>query len=374
MKLKKVSYKLLFLLGLILGITGLSHAQISDVSNILQAGKEDANTLARAYLTPFGSGFGAGLNTGWTNTAKPHKKLGFDLTISSGLAIVPNADQSFNVTQLGLQKLQYESGPKVSQTINGTKSSGSTLAAYADPDGPGGQSPQKILEFTMPKGTGFGYVPAPVIKGGVGLIKHTDLMFRYMPKYQVGDFGSFKLFGLGVKHGINQWLPGGKLLPVDLSVMFGYTNMDVSSDFDITPADVIQDPQNTENPYNASKWNGQKISMTTNAWTINALVGKTLPIISVYAGVGYEASTLDLATPGSYPTVVPNKAYQNDPNNNKPFIVDAVDKPIDVSINGDNGFHALAGFRFRFAIFHISGSYTLANYSSFNVGFGISFR
>ncbi|MGD8426097.1 MAG: hypothetical protein PVH63_00635, partial [Balneolaceae bacterium] len=197
MKAKKISLRLFFLLGLMSFITTTSYAQIGDVSSILQAGKEDANTLARAYLQPFGSGFGASLNTGWTNAAKPHKKFGFDLTISSGLAIVPNADKSFDVTQLGLQKLEYENGPQVSQTINGADEPGTTLAAYADPDGPGGLSRQKILEFTMPKGTGFGYVPAPVIKGGIGLIKDTELMFRYMPEYKIGDFGSFKLFGIG---------------------------------------------------------------------------------------------------------------------------------------------------------------------------------
>ncbi|WP_138429392.1 DUF6588 family protein [Fodinibius saliphilus] len=373
----KLRYRTL-LLGLFIGILGFStlpaNAQIGDVGQILQSGKADANTLARAYLQPFGSGFGAALNTGWTNTAKPHKKFGFDLTISSGLAIVPGADKTFDVQSLNLQQLEIESGGNIAQTINGKDIAGPTLAAYADPDGPGGISEQKIFDFQMPKGTDFGYVPSPMIKAGVGLIKDTELMFRYMPKTTIGDFGSFNLFGVGAKHGINQWLPGGNLLPVNLSLMFGYTNMEVGSGFDVTAQDVIEDPQNTENPYSASQWDGQKITMNTDAWSINALVGKTLPMISIYGGIGYEASTFNIKTPGSYPTVVPNPDYSNDPNNNEPFIVDAVDEPLDISIDGDNGFRALAGFRFRFAVFHISGSYTLSNYSSYNVGFGISFR
>lgn len=115
--------------------------------------------------------------------------------------------------------------------------------------------------------------------------------------------------------------------------------------------------------------------MNTDAWTINALVGKSLPVISVYAGVGYETSTLNVTTPGSYPTVIPNDAFDpQNPDQEEPFIVDAVDEPIDLSIDGDNGFRTLAGFRMRFAIFHVSGSYTLSNYSSYNLGVGISFR
>ena len=363
---------LLLFIGLIGFASTPAHAQIGDVGSILQAGKDDANALARAYLKPFGSGFGASLNTGWTNTAQPHKTLGFDITVGSGLAIVPNADKTFDVTELGLQELVLDpqNQDPISQTINGSSEMGPTLAAFAE--GPQGQQ-QKILEFTMPEGSGFGYVPAPVFKAGIGIIKDTELMVRYTPEIQISDFGTFDLFGVGAKHGLNQWLPGGKLLPVNLSLMFGYTNMEVGSDFNITPDEVIQDPGNTENPYGASTWDGQRIALKTDAWSINALVGKSLPVISVYGGVGYEASTFSVTTPGNYPTVIPNEDYQTDPNNNEPFIVNAVEEPIDISIDGDNGFRALAGFRLRFTVFHISGSYTLSNYSSYNLGVGISF-
>lgn len=364
-----------FTILLLLGFLGLetttSFAQVGDVGSILQSGREDANTLARAYLEPFGSGFGASLNTGWTNVAKPHSKLGFDLTVSSGLAIVPGSAKSFDVNELGLQQLRLEGTDPISPTINGNDETGALLAAYANTP----QGEEKILEFNMPEGSGFGYVPAPMIKGAVGIVKDTELIVRYMPEYEVGDFGTFNMFGVGAKHGINQWLPGGNLMPIDLSVMFGYTSMEVGSGFDITADDVIEDPNNTENPYSASQWEGQEISLNTDAWTINALVGKSLPVISVYAGVGYETSTLNVTTPGSYPTVIPNDAFDpQNPDQEEPFIVDAVDEPIDLSIDGDNGFRTLAGFRMRFAIFHVSGSYTLSNYSSYNLGVGISFR
>ncbi|MDZ7660588.1 DUF6588 family protein [Fodinibius sp.] len=369
----KLRYRLLtfvLLFGLFTFDAAPTFGQVGDIGDILQAGREDANTLARSYLEPFGSGFGASLNTGWTNTASPHSKLGFDVTVSAGLAIVPDAAKSFNINELGLQQLELEGTNPVTPTINGADETGSLLAAYEEING----TRQKLLEFNMPNGSGFGYVPAPMIKAGVGIIKDTELMLRYTPKTKIGDFGSFNLFGVGAKHGINQWLPGGKLLPVNLSVMFGYTTMDVGSDLNLTASDVIRDPNNTENPYNVSQWEDQTVEMNTDAWTINALVGKSLPIISVYAGVGYEASTFSITTPGSYPTVIPNEAYQNDPQNNEPLIVNAVDDPIDVSIDGDNGFRALAGFRLKFTVLHISGSYTLSNYPSYNLGVGISFR
>ncbi|NGP76728.1 hypothetical protein G3570_08790 [Balneolaceae bacterium YR4-1] len=372
------SITLSFLTGILLFflVTPTASAQIDNVSRILQASQGDANILVREYLKPFGSGFGAGINTGWTNTAQPHKKFGFDITITTGLAVVPGSDKSFDVTQIGLQQLELESGPSITQTINGSDESPSnnatTLAAYETING----QRVKLFQFDMPSGTGFGYVPAPKIKVGLGLFKDTEIMVRYVPEISIEDYGTFKQTGFGAKHGINQWLPGGKLLPVDISIMAGFTNLNVTSDFRITDQDVITDPNNTENPYagQSTTWDGQKVEINTDAFTFSALVGKTLPIISVYGGVGLETSTMSIKTPGTYPTIVPNPAFETDPQNEDPLLVDTIEQPIDVELEGGNSFHALAGFRLKLSVFHISASYTLSNYSTLNAGFGFTFR
>jgi len=354
-------------------VSSSAFAQVDDVGRILQASREDANILVSEYLKPFGSGFGASINTGWTNTAKPHKKFGFDITITTGLAVVPGSDKSFDVNQIGLQQLELESGPSTLQTINGADDvQTSTLAAYETING----QRTKLFEFDMPTGTGFGYVPAPEIKAGLGLIKDTEIMVRYVPEVSIDEYGTFQQFGFGAKHGINQWLPGGNLLPVDISVMAGYTNLTVTSDFSITAEDVITDPNNTENPFagQPSTWEGQKVEIDTDAFTINALVGKSLPVISVYGGIGFETSTMSIGTPGTYPTIVPNPDFETDPQNEDPLLVDTIEQPIDVELEGGNSFHALAGFRLKLAIFHISASYTVSNYSTLNAGFGFTFR
>lgn len=372
----KLRYRVLTAL-LIVGFVGLSagpsYAQVGDVGRILQASADDANTLVQAYLKPFGSGFGASLNSGWTNTAQPHKTLGFDLTVSSGLAVVPKTDKTFTIPEIGLKELEVSNGPSTLQTINGKSDVATTsLASYETING----QRRKLFEFDMPTGTGFGYVPAPEVKGAVGIVKDTELMLRFVPEVDIGDYGTFKQYGFGAKHGINQWLPGGKLLPVNLSVMVGYTKQTVSSGFELTGQDIIVDPNNTENPYASqpSTWDGQKIQIETEAYTFDALVGKSLPVISVYGGVGYEVSAMSIGTPGTYPTIGANPAYQGGSNNEKPLIVKTIDKPIDVEIDGQNGMHLLAGFRLRFTFLHISASYKLSKYSTFNAGVGISFR
>lgn len=370
----KKTYILLSAL-LFLGIaTTPAHAQLGDVGKILQSTKADANTLVENYLKPFGSGFGSGLNTGWTNTAKPHKTLGFDITVTAALSAVPDADKTFNVNQIGLEELELKNAGSdpTAQTINGSDKAGPTLGLYKNIDGIPGE--EEVFSFELPSGTDFNYVPTPQIKAGVGVIKHTDLMLRFVPKVEIGDYGAFQQFGIGAKHGINHFLPGGKHLPVDLSVMVGYTSQTVSADLSLTADDIVNNQNKVENTHSPSEWDGQEIKVKSNALNFDALVGKTLPILSVYAGVGFETSSLSITSPGTYPTVEKNPKYTGPGSGEKPLKVGTAENPISVDLDGNNKFHGLAGFRIKLSVVHISGSYKLADYSTFNLGVGVSIR
>ncbi len=388
----KLRYRTLFI-ALCIGFIGLTtlpaHAQVGDVGRILQASADDAELLVENYLKPFGSGFGAGLNSGWTNAAQPHKTLGFDVTVSTALAIVPDSDKSFDFTELNTDAVDLarvdqngnivpatssEVDP-ITQTISGKDQPGPLLGAFEDIDGDG--NPENLFNFEMPGGTDFGYVPAPEIKAGVGIIKDTELMLRYVPKINIKDYGSFQQYGFGAKHGINQWIPGGNVLPVNISVMVGYTNQTLSKGFRFTGEDAIGDRNNVENPYSnqPETWDGQKAEISTEAYTVSALVGKSLPILSFYAGVGYEASTMSIGTPGTYPTVGENPDFDpQNPGAEDPLIVQTLDEPINLELEGGNKFHGLAGLRLRFGFFHISASYKQADYSTVSAAVGISFR
>lgn len=353
-----------------------SFAQLENSGKFIRAGVEDAELLLSEYFKPFGKGFGPGLNAEWVHSAKPHKTLGFHLSVRAGLAIVPEADKSFDVTNLNFNRLEYADDPgdsPITPTINGENTKGPRMLAQTMVTLPDGSTQQVTLaDFNMPQGTGFGYVPAPMIQGGVGIIKDTEVMIRYMPPVDMGFDGSINLIGGGIKHGLNQWLPGGGLLPVDISIMAGYTSLGVDVNLDVQP----EVDSNTRNPYanQPDTWEGQKITMNSQSFTAMALVGKNLPIISVYGGIGIESSTLDLNMNGSYPVTAPD-----DPNNpnyeaGKYKVVKKVDNPIALSFKGANSLKAMAGVRFRVAIFSINADYTIGNYPVASVGVGISFR
>ncbi|MEX0685644.1 MAG: DUF6588 family protein [Balneolales bacterium] len=349
-----------------------THAQLGDAGEMLRASTEDANLLLENYLQPFGSGFGAGLNAGWFNSAKPYGKFGFDLRAGASIALVPSTGLVFNAFDQTYQSLEYLGGPVESQTISGDDISGTTLGqtfTYTHPV-TNEEITETLFQFDMPAGTGLPYVPAPMAQLSIGLIKDTEVAFRFMPVVDIEDVASIGLWGIGVKHGLNQWIPGGSTMPVDIALQFGHTSLTAEAFFEVDP----QMDADTENSYSAATWEDQGIKLQTSGSTYNLLVGKNLPFISLYGGLGYQSSVMAISTPGSYPITIPNADYDPSVSGSKIKKIDKVDEPIDFELIGENSFHATGGLRLRLALITISASYTLADYPVANVGVGLSFR
>lgn len=349
--------RLVVLLGLLFWI-GSSNAiaQIGDVGKLLRAGAEDAETITQSYLSPIPSGLGGDINSGWTASAKPHKTLGFDLQVRGALAFVPNSDQTFNLTDLSLNKVRpADPSNTISPTVSGDDNLGPKV--IVEEDG------QKITEFNLPEGSGYSFVPAPMVQASVGIIKNTDVIVRYVPKVTLDD-SKFNMTGFGIKHGINQWLPAGDLLPVNISILAGYTNINLNSKFDVKPEPgAIPNPENPDAA--TSDFDNQKGDVALNTFTIKALVGKDLPFISFYGGLGYESSKMDVDITGDYPVsarVGGVEAY------------DVVEDPFKYDKEGENKFSLLGGVTLKLSVIQIFGEFNLAKYPTANAGIGISFR
>ncbi|TVQ65758.1 MAG: hypothetical protein EA360_08115, partial [Balneolaceae bacterium] len=312
----------------------------------------------------FGTGFGAGLNSAWFTSPKPHRTLGFDLRVSVTAAMVPDADQIFNVASLSLERLQILDGGSVTPTLFGEDTPGPRVGEfYLNPVS--GQT-EELYSFRMPEGTGIPIVPTPMAQLTVGLIRDTNLSIRYVPNIAVGEDVDYGVIGFGVQHGLNQWLGS---LPVDVSVQFGFTNLHLDLMVDERPIVDF----NTENPYPDSFWQNQAFKFQSNAYTANLIVGKQLPIFSVYGGVGFQDSKTTLKAAGNYPILVPVDMNELEPGGPTKK-VDAITDPIDIELIGGNKVHAFVGGRIRLAVFAISFNYTRSTYNSYTLGAGISFR
>jgi len=321
-----------------------AHAQLGDIDRVLKGGVEDANLLLTKYTEPLARGFGAGLNSGWISASAPHKPFGFHVRVGAGVAMVPSSDRGFTVSNEELSTLRVVN-PEIgeSPTASGADDAATyileTIERHPFTD-------EALARFEMPAGIGVPYVPAPEIQLGVGAVRNTSLMLRLVPSLELDEFGSVGMFGVGVQHGLNQWIPGGDFLPIDLSVQLGFTrfglNVDLSDSDEPGPSD-------------------QELDWNASAFAMNVIAGKSLSFISGYAGLGWESSSSDIALKGTYEIESEVGTEQ-------------IKDPIALNFSGVNGLHALAGMRLRLFILTINAEYTLAKYPSLNAGIGFSLR
>ncbi len=318
------------------------------IAEFLQGGVDDAKKLSHAYIEPFGKMFGTSLNGGWYQAARPHKLLGFNVTFTTSVVTVPSSAKSFDVNDLNLSSLTVVGSNSIAPSISGKLSAERPqLASTAFPTEP---------LFTMPKGGELPFTPMMMIQGGIGLPFNSELTVRFLPSVNVPKVGKVTLWGVGAKNEFKEFIPGLKLVPIDLSIMVGYTKF--SSEFEVN---YKPDPANVPAGYTSADFNDQKIALDASGFTARLLVGKTIPLLSVYAGLGYSHAKTDFGLKGNYPLGV------------EPTYAGVVEDPFLLAFTHSN-FSANAGFRVRLGVIAINFDYTVGEYALYAAGLGISFR
>lgn len=323
-----------------------------DLGLLLESGSEDANTYLENYMAPMFRGLGFGLNGGWYNTAKTHKKFGFDLSITMMASKVPEADEFFTFNNSDFKNLYYADGSSVRvPTMFGPNLGADDLPQlsvrdFDDTDGDGDIT-DELIRISAPTGLGldesdigeflpFNSVPVPMIQLGVGLIKNTDLKVRYIPKQDFDGDATLELFGVGIMHDITQWLPAEKLLPLDLSLALGYTSM---------KSEIFLD-----------KDANQSMALEANSFLAQVIASKEILTFTPYVGLGYATANSNVALKGRYET-------------ESSTLVD----PIQFDYQ-NNGFRANVGLRIRFAVITFTGEYAFQEYETLSVGMGVTIR
>jgi len=309
------------LFTLLAGLIGISSYCQSILSNdIAQAEK-----LIEAYFTPMAGSFGAGLNSGWYNTAKPHSLGGFDLTLTLNTVIIPSSAKTFNIKTAGGDV--FTSNDNEASTIFGNADA--TKMTYNN------NSTGLDVDFEMPGGFKTPAIPLPMIQAGIGLIKNTAIDIRYMPMLNVGDNINVNLFGIGIKHDLLQWIPGiGDAIPMSLSLQGGYASLN-------TELEIL----------------GQEVSLKTKATTINLVASKKLLILTGYVGLGYNSATTTFAADAN-------------------FDLDGLqfDEKVEVAFESNNNLRTNIGLRLNITVLTIQADYTFAEYPTATLGLGVSWR
>ncbi len=318
----------------------MTKAQGLDFDSFLEAGIDDASLLLESYLQPAFEGFGFGMNSGWYNTAKPHKFLGFDISASLSLARVPDTRQFFTLpTGLTNVGLTNPSDNRRLPTIFGPNLGADDLPELRFTDDNG----EELIRISAPTGLGidedlvpFNAVPVPMAQVGIGLFKGTEVKLRYIPEQDFDGDGGIKLFGIGVMHDIKQYLPAEKLLPFDLSLFFGYTNL--------------------ESYVNIDEDAGQTAEFNASAWTVQGVISKKILFFTAFAGLGYSNYDIDFNMLGNYTTETTTFT-----------------DPVSLTYK-DNGIRTNIGLRFKLLFLTVTGEYALQEYNTLTAGVGISIR
>jgi len=357
--------RLFYILFISLFVSNYALAQFDEASNFLKGGVNDAQLLLTEYLRPYGNILSTNLSGGWYNTASIHDFPGFDITFSTSMSFAPSMHKEFDATKLGLTKLTLKSGsPTVLPTAVG-ESDGQTATFQHLKNG------YSLAEFDMPKGSGFGFAPMFMLQAGVGLPFKTEITGRFCPKVEIFDV-KMGLWGVGLKHSLKQYIPVMKMVPLwNLSLQAGFTRFYSSAPLEFLPDDY-DSPETTDVTGNLALYDSQEIQFNMNSLTGNLLASINLPVLCVYAGVGFVSTSTELKLLGNYPMVTDFNIAAN-----KPIIGEYVTDPINIEIKNANGSvlpRFNLGTRFKFAVITLHFDYTYADYSMATAGLGFSFR
>jgi hypothetical protein len=373
--MKNTLSRLTIITCMVLQTSFLGNAQLVDFSKILTGGTDDAELIIQEYISPVTTALGANLNSGWYNTAKTHDLLGFHITFTTSVALIPDAAKTYDLDELNLNA-QYDASDNIARTVAGEKISGPNLRYEQNVPGYPG-NPVVLAQYDHPAGINLNFVPSPMISAGIGLIKGIEIDGRYMPtiKYGSDKENTVDLWGIGIKHDLKQWIPVVNKVPVfQLAVQYGYTSLKWHTNFNpVTPATFGATDQTT-----GINWDDQSLDFQTKAHTANLLVGANLPVVCFYGGVGFSMAKTNLVTNGWYP--IPTVVTEVGPDLGEVVVTNtsALENPIDFEIKAKDGSTTKprlnAGIRFKLAIVTIHFDYTYANYSVVTAGLGITFR
>ena len=204
-------------------------------------------------------------------------------------------------------------------------------------------------------------VPVPMAQIGFGLLPHTDVIVRFVPKIKYdnsGDEMKAGFWGLGVKHNFKEWIPVIEALPFDASVFGSYSEVDAQSDINIDPNDF----NDGDSHLTMDNTTDHLLKFNTKTSKFGLIVSKKVGILTVFGGIGRSKSKTTIDLLGRY------KVDDSDGKN----IFDLSD-PIDLDFESTN-ICMDAGVRLKLAFFSLFGSINKSEYTSYNAGLSLGFR
>jgi len=315
-----------------------------DFNDIFVSGINDAEQFANDYLSPVSEATIYSISNGWYNTADAKPLGGFEISIVGNITGFKNKGdkKAFLLRTSDYENLQFVDGSSEKEVSTVLGDIEGVRVFVEDGNGLFRE------EFELPSGLAaedFNFIPTGYIQGSVGLIKGLEVKARFLPKINIDD-AKVGLFGAGLQYEFTKLLPADKLLPVAISAVIGYTNL--NGEYDFTDTDLI-DGEN------------QRIDAKFKTWNFSAVVStRKIPVINFYGGIGYITGTSDIDLLGTY--VVTSGPFQT-----------TYTDPFSVSKDA-SGVVANIGTKIKLGFFRLNAEYNISEFSTFTAGLSFGFR
>lgn len=288
------------------------------------------------------------MNSGWYSTAKVHKKLGFDLTISLNSVVVPDGEKSFDISNFKLIESEIKNLP----SIFGDSKNEELNVIIPKSD----LHPQLKATFFSPGGIKdqlpLGIVSSPSIQVSIGLPFKSEVTLRYLPEYNRNRV-YFSNYGIGFKHDILQYFTFLKKIPsLNVSAFGAYSIMSIN--YDIQSAERFRGIN-------------QITEFDITNYKFQILTSFNLKIIEFYGGIGISGGNSSFSINGEY-----ELDYVVDGDSNTKFPIKISD-PVKINYS----IHELSknfGFKFKFLFLQAFIDYTFQEYDVVTIGTSINFR
>ncbi|MDT0608079.1 DUF6588 family protein [Croceitalea rosinachiae] len=321
-------------------------ASAQNLNDLLVAGLNDAERFANSYLAPVTEAGIYSVSNGWYNSADAKPLGGFEVSIVGNITGFKNKNdkKAFILDTADYENLTFDDGSTSRQVSTALGDiDGVIVNVNANIEG------QLVSEqFELPTGLAddISFIPTGYIQASVGLIKGLEVKARFLPKINTDDV-QIGLFGAGLQYDFTKMLPADKLLPVAISAVIGYTNL--NGEYDFTDTEAIAG----EN---------QRIDANISTWNFSAVVStRKIPVINFYGGLGYIVGKSETDLLGRYEvaTVSGIPIVYNDP----------------FSITNDvSGITANVGTKIKLSFFRINVDYNIAEFSTLTAGINFGFR
>ncbi len=329
-----------------LALVSVTLGKAQDLNDIFVSGVADAERFANAYLAPVSEASIYSISNGWYNTADAKPLGGFEISIIGNMTGFKNKDdkKAFLLNPAEYENLDFVDNPGQARMVATGLGDIEGVNVFVEDE-----SGLFREEFELPTGLSaenLNFIPSGYLQGSVGLVKGLEVKARFLPKIKFDDDAKIGLFGAGLQYDFTKMLPADKVLPVAISAVIGYTNL--NGEYDFTESSTISG-------------SNQRIDASFKTWNFSAVVStRNIPVINFYGGVGYITGKSDIDLLGTYEA-------------NGPFFSETVVDPFSVSKKA-SGVSANLGTKIKLGFFRLNAEYNISEFSTFTFGVNFGFR